>query len=109
MTNPSITAALIAASRQEDVEEKIEGRLKKANALTPATAVTLELKEKEQALLDQALASGTVRRTGDGRLYLDELMVANRKEGQGFMALLIILMAASVIASGAILVAWTGG
>src|SRR4029450_2296442 len=105
MTNPSITAALIAASRHEEVEEKIEGRLKKANALAPASAVALELKEKEQPLLDQALASGTVRRTGDGRLYLDELMVANRKEGQGFMALLIILIAASGIGSAGTLAA----
>jgi hypothetical protein len=109
MTNPAITAALIAASRQEDVEEKIEGRLKKANAISPASAITLELKDKEQALLDQALAAGTVKRTVHGRLYLDELAVADRKEGQGFMAILILLVVASVIASIGILLTWSGG
>jgi hypothetical protein len=107
--NPAITTALIAASHQEDVEEKVEGRLRKANALTPASAIVLDLKEKEQQLLDMALASGTVKRTPEGRLFLNELAVADRKEGQGFMALLIILMIASVIASVAVLVARTGG
>jgi hypothetical protein len=109
MTNPAITAALIAASRQEEVEEKIEGRLKKANAVSPASAVALELKDKEQALLDQALAAGVVKRTAGGRVYLDELALADRKEGQGFMAILILLAVASVIASVGILLVWSGG
>ena len=56
-------------------------------------------------MLDQALASGTVKRTADGRSYLDEMAVADRKEGQGFMALLIMLVIASVIASAAVLAA----
>ena len=76
MVNPAITAALIASSRQEGVEQKIEGRLKKAGALSRASAVVLELKEKERVLLDQALASGTVQRTEDGRLYLNERVIA---------------------------------
>ena len=105
MVNPAITAALIAASNQEAVEEKIEGRLKKANAFSPGSAIVLELKEKEQKLLDQALAGGTVKRTPGGRVYLDEQALADRKEGQGFMALLILLVVASVIASVAVLVA----
>jgi hypothetical protein len=105
MGNPAITAAIIAAAHQEEVEEKIEARLKKANAVTPASAVLLELKEKERELLGLAMAAGTVRQTAGGRLYLDELAVANRKEGQGFMALLIILVAASIIASVVALVA----
>ncbi|MFL6738465.1 MAG: hypothetical protein ACJ8E4_02415 [Sphingomicrobium sp.] len=109
MTNPAITAALIAASRQEDVEQKIEGRLKKAKAFSPASAVALELKDKEQALLDQALAAGTVKRTAGGRVYLDELALADRKEGQNFMAILILLVAASIIASIGILLVWSGG
>ena len=103
MVNPGITAALIAASHQEDVEQKIEGRLKKAEALSPARAIALELKGKEQKLLEQALAGGTVKRTGDGRFYLDEMAIADRKEGQGFMVLLILLVIASVIASTVVL------
>ena len=109
MVNPAITAALIAASHQEEMEQKVEGRLKEARALSPGSAVALELKDKEQALLDQALASGTVKRTADGRLYLNERAIADRTEGQGFMALLILLAVASVIASVAVLAARAGG
>ncbi len=109
MVNPAITAVLIAASREEEVKEKIEGRLKKARAMSPASAIALELDGKQQELLDQAVASGTVKRTADGRSYLDEMAIADRKEGQGFMVLLIMLVIASVIASAAVLAAQTGG
>ena len=109
MVNPAVTAALIAASRQEEVEAKVEGRLKKARALSAASAIALELMGKEQQLLDQALASGTVKRTDDGRFYLNEQVIADRKEGQGFKALLILLAIASVIASVAVLAASAGG
>ena len=108
MVNPAITAALIAASHQEEIE-KIEGRLTKARALSPGSAVALDLKDKEQELLDQALASGTVKRTADGRLYLNERAISDRKEGQGFMALLVLLAVASVLASVAVLAARAGG
>ena len=107
MVNPAITAALIAASQQEEVK-KVESRLKKARALSGASAVTLDLNGKEQKLLDQALASGAVKRTDDGRLYLDERVIADRNEGQDFMALLILLAVASVIASVAVLAAQAG-
>ena len=99
MVNPAITAALIAASHQEEMEQKVEGRLKKARALSPGSAIALELRDKEQKLLDQALASGTVRQTADGRLYLNERAIADRTEGQGFMALLIVVAVCSIIAS----------
>lgn len=105
MVNPGITAVLIAASRQEEAEQEIEDRLKEAGADSAASAITLELADKEQALLEQALASGTVKRTGDGRIYLNERAIADRKEGHGFMALLILLAVASVVASIAILAA----
>jgi hypothetical protein len=108
MVNPAVTAALIAVSRQEEVQDKIEGRLKKAKATSASSAISLALKDKEQLLLDQALAGGTVKRTDDGRFYLNERVVADRNEGQGFMALLIILVMASIIASVAILVAQAG-
>jgi hypothetical protein len=104
MVNPAITAALIAASQQEGVQQ-LEGRLKKARALSAGRAIALQLEGKEQELLDQALASGTVKRTADGRLYLDERAIHDRKEGQGFIALLILLAIASVIASVAVLAA----
>ena len=109
MVNPAITAALIAASRQQEVQEKIEARLKKAKAVSRGSAIALDLDEKQQALADQALASGTVQRTDDGRLYLNEQAIADRTEGQGFKVLLIVLIALSIIATGAVLVAKAGG
>ena len=99
MVNPAITAALIAASRQEDVAHKIEARLKKAKAVSSSTAIALDLKDKEQELLDQALAGGTVKQGADGRYYLNERAVSDRAEGQGFMALLILLGVGSLLAS----------
>ena len=107
--NPAITAALIAASRQEEVQEKIEGKLKKAKAISIARAIALDLDHKQQPLLDQALAEGTVKQTADGRYYLNEQAIADRTEGQGFKALLIILIALSIIGSGVALVASAGG
>jgi hypothetical protein len=57
---------------------------------------------------DQALASGTVKRTDDGRINLKERAIADRTEGQGLMALLILLAVASVVASIAVLAAQAG-
>ena len=108
MVNPAITAALIAASRQEDVEQKVEGRLKKAEAFSPARAIALSLNEKDQPLLDQALASGTVRETANGRYYLNEQMIADRSHGRGFMLLLILLVFASIVASLIVLMGFSG-
>jgi hypothetical protein len=108
MVNPAIAAALLAAANQEEIQEKVEGRLKKVRAVSEASAIALELKDKERALIDQAVASGTVKRTDDGRLYLNERAIADRNEGQGFMALLILLAVASVIASVAVLAAQAG-
>lgn len=108
MVNPAITAALIAASRKQEVQDKIEQRLKKAKAVTRARAVALDLGKKEQELVDQAVASGTVQRTEDGRLYLNERAMADRTEGQGLKALLIILVIASVLASVVAFVATSG-
>jgi hypothetical protein len=104
MVNPAITAAIIAASHQQDIEAKIESKLRKAKAVSRSSAIALDLDEKQQPLLDQALASGTVQQTGDGKLYLNEQAMADRAEGQGFKAFLIVLIALSIIASGVALV-----
>lgn len=109
MVNPAITATLIAAASRQQAEEKIESRLKKAKAVSRASAVALELDEKEQRLLEEAIAEGTVRRAEDGRVYLVQQRIADRKEGQIFMALLSLLVIASLIASVAILASRVGG
>jgi hypothetical protein len=108
MSNPAITAAIIAASRQQEVKEAIEGRLTKAKATGPSSAIPLELDSKEKELLDQALAEGMVKTTSDGRYYLNERAIADRKEGQGFMVVLILLVVASIMASGIVLATMAG-
>ncbi|HET9336903.1 MAG TPA: hypothetical protein VFO12_10915 [Sphingomicrobium sp.] len=107
--NPAIHAAIIAATHQEGIEKKIEGRLKKARALGPASAIALDLEGKDRDLIDHAIVAGTVKRTSDGRLYLHEQAVADRKEGQGFMVVLIVLVMGSLIASAAVLATSAGG
>jgi hypothetical protein len=99
--NPAIQAAIIAASQHEAIEEKIENRLKAANALGPSTAIAFApADESGQKLLEAALATGNVVRTANGQFYLNERAAAERKEGQGFMALLIGLIFLSLVASG---------
>lgn len=107
--NPAITAALLAASQDEESEEFIATKLREAKALGSSDAIQLDLNEKQQKLLEKQLANGTVVRTVDGRLYLNEQAVSDRKQGQAFMALLIILAIGSVIASIAVLAAKAGG
>lgn len=107
--NPAISAALLAASHDKDSEEFIQKKLREANALGTSGAVCLDLNDKQLKLLDQALANGTVVKTIDGRLYLNERAVSERKEGQGFMALLIMVVVGSVLASIVVLVSRAGG
>ena len=107
--NPAITAALLAASQDDESEEFILNKLRVSKALSASASIPLDLSEKQRKLLDNALAGGAVVKTVDGRFYLNERVVSDRKEGQGFMALLILLAVGSVIASVAALAAIAGG
>ena len=98
--NPAITAALIAAAHKEETEEAIIGRLRKGKAISPSSAISLDLPDDKRGALDQAIAGGTVVKTADGHFYLNERALADRNDSQGYMALLMILIAGSVIASG---------
>ncbi len=99
--NPAIHAAIIAATQQEAVKEKIEDRLREAKALGPSSAIEFTpADEAERKLLDAALGTGNVVRTNDGRVYLNERAVADRNEGQKYTALLVMLVIGSLIASG---------
>ena len=109
MVNPAITAALLAASQEEGSEEFVQKKLRDANAEGSSSAISLDLNEKQQKFLDQAIEKGTVVKTVDGRFYLNERAVSERKEGQGYMALLILLVAGSILASGLVLVLRSGG
>jgi len=108
--NPAIHAAIIAATQPEAVKEKVEDRLRTAKALGPSSAIEFApADDAERKLLEAAISSGNVVRTSDGRVYLNERAVADRNEGQGFAALLIMLVAGSIIASGVALVIAAGG
>ena len=104
MINPAITTALLAAAQDKHSEEYLATKLREAGALGSSTAIALDLDEKQQKLLDQAIANGTVVKTLEGRFYLNERAVSERKEGQGFMALLILLVVGSIVASLLVLV-----
>ena len=106
--NPAITAALIAAAHEEEAEKLVLGRLRDARATGPSSAIPLDLDGDKRKLLDEALGNGAVKKTSDGRFYLDERAIADRKEGQGFLALVIILVCLSVVASGVALIAVFG-
>lgn len=97
--NPAITAALIAASQQKDGKEAVLARLHGANAFSSSTAIALELDEDGSKDLENAIGAGIVRRTADGRLYLDKAAQPST-EGWGFVLLLIILITMSVVAAG---------
>jgi len=109
MINPAVTAALLAASQDEESEEFVQRKLREANADGSSSAIRLELNEKQEKYLDEALEKGTVVKTVDGRFYLNERALSERKEGQGYMALLILLVIGSVIASVAVLALRGGG
>jgi len=109
MYNAGVTAAIVAASQDKDSEEFIQTQLRQAKALGANAAIPLELNDKQKKLLDKALAGGTIVKTVDGRFYLNERAVSDRREGNGFMALLILLVIGSVIASAAVLAERVGG
>ena len=107
--NPAITAAIIAATRDQDTEEYILAKLRSAKAQAASSAIALEVNDKQQKLLEQALGKGIVVKTMDGRFYLNQRALSERKEGQGYMALLILVVVASAIATMVALTVRSGG
>ena len=107
--NPAITAAIIAATRDKDSEEYILAKLSIAKAQAASSAIALEVNDKQQKLLEQALGKGIVVKTMDGRFYLNQRALSERKEGQGYMALLILVVVASAIATMVALTVRSGG
>lgn len=104
MINPAITAALIATAGEEETEETIIGKLRNGKATSSSSAMPLDIPDDKRSAIDRAIASGIVAKTADGRFYLIERAVADRQQSQGFMLLILLLICASVIASGVALV-----
>ena len=100
MSNPAITAALIAANAStQHGQEAVLARLKKAGAFGPGTAVRLEPEGAETAALTELSGLAIVRRVGSGRYYLDRERQKERAAQQGWVAAAILLGVASAMAS----------
>jgi len=99
--NPAITVALLIAAQEEETGKHIIARLRQGKATGPSTAIALnDLDSDKQDLLREAVVEGSVATTADGRFYLNERMIVDREDGQAFVALVIIIIGLSVIASG---------
>lgn len=97
--------ALLAAARQAG-SESIEARLRAAGALDSGTAIAFEpANATEQTLLDQGLASCVFGRNADGQIYLSERALADRNHSQGWIALVVLLLIGSILASAVALIA----
>ena len=108
--NPAIMVAIMAATQQQEQEDKAEAKLREAKALGASSAIDFApANDAEQKWLDKAVAEGIVVRTASGRVYLSERRLADRWEGQGFTVLLVMLVVASLIASGIALVMTASG
>jgi hypothetical protein len=100
MSNPAITAALIAANAsRRNGQEAVLAQLKTAGAFGPATAVRLELEGAEAVALTELTGLAIVRPLGSGRYYLDRDRQRERSAQQGWVAIVILLGIASVMAS----------
>lgn len=101
MSYTSIQAALLAAQKGTG----FDARLKEAGASDEASAVALEpANDEERAELDKAIASGLIGRTSDDRLYRNDRVASDLKESQGWIVAVVMLVAASILASGLALV-----
>ena len=98
--NPAFHAAIYSATHKAS-SESIEARLRAAGALGHATAMAFEPADAtERKLVGQGIASGVFVRNAQGHLYLNERALADRRQGQGWIALVVLLVVNSLLASG---------
>ncbi len=109
MSNPAITAALIAASQAAGSRGSdrgpAAGRPRPPDRRAQSRSISTG---RRRSCSTRRWPTGTVKTTDDGRYYLNERAIADRKEGQGFMVVLILLVIASIMASGIVLVKTAG-
>lgn len=99
MSNPAITAAILAASQQQSADE-VMGPLKARKAFGPTRAIALHVTDKAQRKqLDQLLAAGVVRPVGSGRYYLDRDRQKEHHREAGWVILVVIFAGLSILAS----------
>lgn len=104
-----MTTINAAALQKEAARQGIIKQLREfgATAAQMPGSVEVDSDEAQEALAD-LLAKGEVREARAGLYYLDETKVKEAKPGNGFVALLVLLVIASVMASVIALAARTG-
>ena len=105
----AMTTINAAAAHKESAKQAIIKQLREAGATAAQMpgSVEVDSDEAQEALAD-LLAKGEVREARAGLYYLDETKVKEAKPGSGFLALLIILVLVSVMASVVALAASAG-
>jgi len=95
-----MTTINAAAVQKQAARQKIIKQLQGAGATSTQMPGSLEVEtdEAQEALAD-LLAKGEVREARAGLFYLDEAKVKEAQSGNGFVALLVILIVVSVTAS----------
>jgi hypothetical protein len=103
--NPAINAALIAAAAQgQSAQQALVKQLTEAKAFGPSSAVPLTpTNAAEEKALTELVGLMTVR-PYSGRYYLDRDRQKEREAQQGWIALVILLAIASLLASALALI-----
>ena len=102
MVNPAINAAIIAAAAQQQAltDQHVLKPLKAAGATSARTATSLDLSAKgADKLLAGLVKRGHVRKTADGRYWLDEGAIKRSQAAGLRIALIIIAFLLSVTVS----------
>jgi hypothetical protein len=91
---------ITAAAQAETAKQAILKRLREAGATSARMPGSLEIENDDaQAALTALLDKGEVREARPGLYYLGEAKTKEAKPGNGFVALLAILIATSFTAS----------
>lgn len=95
-----MTTINAAAAQKQAARHKIIRQLREVGATSAQMpgSVDVDSDSAQEALAD-LLAKGEVREARAGLYYLDESKVKDAKPGNGFVALLVILVVVSVMAS----------
>ena len=87
-------------AHKETAKQAILKQLREASATTPHMPGSLDLSgDQAQAALAELMADGIVKEARSGRYYLDEAKAKDVEPGNGFVALLAILLIISFTAS----------
>jgi len=98
-----------ASMEKQAARQAIIKRLREVDATSAQMPGSVDVDSDEaQEALAELLAKGEVRQARAGLYYLDETKVTEAKAGNGFLALLIILVMVSVMASAIALAARSG-